>query len=88
MLFPIKNREGLEKIGELASLQSQVEEAQLQDKLSKQKFHVKIKKKFEPVNDTIENTSENLTKTLTGNSLKNNQALESLKIKTFGFFKW
>ena len=42
-MFPIKNREGLEKIGELASLQSQVEEAQLQDKLGKQIFHVKIK---------------------------------------------
>ena len=63
---------------ELASLQNQVEETLLQDKLGKQNFHENIKNVFEPVTDTKENTSEKQTKTFTENSIKNNQALEHL----------
>ena len=39
MLFPIKNRQQLEDLEELASIQDQVEEVQLPDKLGKQMFH-------------------------------------------------
>ena len=39
MLFPIKNEEDLKGLEELASLQNQVEEVQLQDKLGKQNIH-------------------------------------------------
>ena len=78
-MFPIKNREDLEELEELvASLQNQVEEVRLQDKLGEQVFHENLKKVFEPVTDTIENTSENLTKTITETSFKNNKALEKL----------
>ena len=52
MLLPIKNREDLDQLEELASIQSQVKDFRLQDKLRKQNFHEKIKKVFEPVPDT------------------------------------
>ena len=38
MLFPIKNREDLEKLNELVSLQNQVKTVRLQDKLGEQKI--------------------------------------------------
>ena len=41
-------------------------------------IHEKIKKVFEPVTDTIKNSSENLTKTLTESSIKNNKELENI----------
>ena len=37
-----------------------------------------MKKVFEPLTNTIENTSENLTKSITETSIKNNKALEKL----------
>ena len=40
MLFPIKNIEELEKLNELVSLQNQLQEFRLQDKLGEQNFHV------------------------------------------------
>ena len=40
-----------------------------------------MKKVFEPVTKTIENTSQDITKTITENSIKNNQALENLNNK-------
>ena len=46
MLFPIKDREDLEKLNELVSLQDQVKTVRLQDKLGKQNFHEDMKKKF------------------------------------------
>ena len=39
MLFAINNREDLDKLEELASLQDQVKAVKLQDKLGKQNFH-------------------------------------------------
>ena len=62
MLYSIKNREDLEKLNELASLQNQVKTVRLQDKLGKQKFHEDLKKLYEPLTDTIKNVSEKLTK--------------------------
>ena len=44
MLFPIRNREDLDKLEELASLQDQVKVVKLQDKLGQQNFHEDMKK--------------------------------------------
>ena len=40
-----------------------------------------MKKVFEPVTKSLENTSENLSKTITETSLKNNQAIENINNK-------
>ena len=72
----IKNIEELEKLNDLVSLQNQVNEVRLQDKLGEQIFQENIEKVFEPVTDTIKNTSAKLTKTITETSLENNQTLE------------
>ena len=81
MLFPIKDREELNKLEELASLQDQVKVVRLQDKLGKQNFHEDMNKFFEPVTKSLENTSENLTKAITESSKENNLALENLNNK-------
>ena len=81
MLYSIKNREYSEKLKELASLENQKEEVRLQDKLGKQNFHKNIKKVFELVTDTIKTTCENIRKTITETSFKNNKALENLNEK-------
>ena len=44
MLFAIKDREDMEKLNELVSLQYQVKAVRLQDKLGKQNFHEDMKK--------------------------------------------
>ena len=71
----------MEKLEELASLQNQVKGVKLQDKLEKQKFHEDMKKVFEPVTKSLENTSHDTTKTITETSIKNNQATENLNNK-------
>ena len=81
MLYSIKDREDLENLNELVSLQDQVKTVRLQDKLGEQKFHENIKKVFEPVTKSIENTSQDITKTITESSLKNNEAIENLNNK-------
>ena len=81
MLYSIKDREDLENLNELASLQDQVKFVRLQDKLGKQNFHEDMKKVFEPVTKSLENTSENLTKAITESSKENNLALENLNNK-------
>ena len=78
MLYSIKDREDLEKLNDLASLQDQVKAVRLQDKLGKQNFHEDMKKVFEPVTKSLEKTSQDIPKVLTETSLKNNQALENL----------
>ena len=81
MLYPIKDREDLENLNELVSLQSQVKAVRLQDKLGKQNFHGNMEKVFEPVKKSLKNTSENLTKAITESSIKSNQAIENLNNK-------
>ena len=81
MLFPIKDREDLERLNEADSLQNQVKVIRLRDKLGKQNFHEDMTKVFEPLTDTLKKTSENITKTITETSLKNNQAIENLNDK-------
>ena len=44
MLFSINNREDLEELEELTSLERQVKAVRLQDKLGKQNFHEDMKK--------------------------------------------
>ena len=80
-MFAINNREDLDKLEELASLQDQVKVVRLQNKLGKQNFHEDMKKVFKPVTKSLENTSENLTKAITESSTKNNQAIENLNNK-------
>ena len=81
MMFAINNREDLDKLEELVSLQDQVKVVRLQDKLGKQNFHEDMKKVFEPVTKSLENTSEKLTKAITESSQENNLALENLNNK-------
>ena len=81
MMFPIKDREDLEKLIELVSLQDEVKVVRLQDKLVKKIFYKDMKKVFEPVTKSLENTSQDITKTITETSIKNNQAKENLNNK-------
>ena len=81
MLYSIKDREDLENLNELFSLQDQVKTVRLQDKLGKQNFHKAMKKVFELVTKSLENTSQDITKTITETSLKNNQAIENIDNK-------
>ena len=68
MLYSIKDREDVEKLEDLVSLQNQVKVVKLQDKLGEQNFHEDIKKIFEPVTESLENTSQNLTKAISESS--------------------
>ena len=81
MLFPIRNREDLEKLNEAVSLQNQVKVVRLQDKLGEQNFHEDMTKVFEPLTDTLKKTSENITKTITESSININKAIENLNEK-------
>ena len=81
MLFPIRNVKDLQNLNEAVSLQNQVQEVRLQDKLGKQNFHEDMTKVFEPVTKSLEKTSENLTKAITESSKENNLALENLNNK-------
>ena len=81
MMFPIRNIEDLQKLDEAVSLQNEVKVVRLQDKLGKQNFHEDMKKVFEPVTKSLENTSENLAKAITESSKDNNLALENLNNK-------
>ena len=87
MLFPIKNIEELENLNELVTLQNQVKAVRLQDKLGRQNFQKVKKKLFEPVTESIKDTSEEVTKIMTESSIKNNQALENLNIKLLEIMK-
>ena len=81
MLFPINNREDLQKLNDAVLLQNQVQEVRLQNKLGDQNYHEDIKKFFKPMTDEIKNTSENITKTITESSINNNKAIENLNEK-------
>ena len=81
MLFPIRNVEDLKILNEAVSLQNQVKFVRLQDKLGKQNFHEDMTKVFEPLNNTLKKTSENITKTITESSINNNKAISDLNEK-------
>ena len=81
MLFAINNRDELEKLNELVSLQNQVQEVRLQDKLGKQNFHDDMKKVFEPVSRSIKDVYEEVAKTIPETSKNDNKPLENLNNK-------
>ena len=81
MLYSIKNIEDLEKLTEAISLQKQVQEVRLQNKLGDQNYHEDINKFFKPMTDELKNTSEKITRTLTENSINNNKAIQNLNEK-------
>ena len=87
MLYSIKDREDLEILEELVSLENQIKIVRLQDKLGRQNFLEDMSKVFEPVTKSLENTSQDITKNITETSIKNNQALENLNIKRLEIFK-
>ena len=78
MLYSIKDREDLEKLEDLVSLQNQVKVLELQDKLGDQNFYEDMKKVFEPVTKSLEDTSQDITKAITETSIKNNLAIENI----------
>ena len=78
MSYLIKDREYLQKLNELVSLQDQVKAVRLQDKLGKQNFHEDMKKVFNPVTKPLEKSSQDITKTVTEPSIGNNQAIDNL----------
>ena len=86
-MYSIKNREVLENLNELVPLQSQVKAVRIQDKLGKQNFHEDMKKILEAVTKSIKDVSEEVTKTMTENYIKNNQALENLNNKLLEIIK-
>ena len=87
MLYSIKDRGDLEKLNELVSLQDQVKVVKLQDKLGEQNFHEDMKKVFEPVTKSLENTSQNITKTIAETSPKNSQSIENINNKLLEIMK-
>ena len=81
MMFPIKDRKDLEKLNEVVSLQNEVKVVRLQNKLGEQNFNEDMTKVFEPLTDTLKKTSDNITKTITENSIYNSKAIENLNGK-------
>ena len=81
MMYSIKNIEDLKDLNELVSLQGQVKGVRLPDKLGEQNYHQKSEKLFEPVTKSIKDASEEVTKTISETSIKNNQAIENLNNK-------
>ena len=81
MLYSNRKREDLSKLNKLVSLQNQVIEVGLQDKIGKQNYHENIGNLYEPLTVTIKITSENITKTITETSIYNNNAIEIIKEK-------
>ena len=81
MLYSIKDRKDLENLEELVSLENQVKVVRLQDKLGEQNFQEDMKKVFEPVAESLENTSQILTKAISESSKENNLLLENVNNK-------
>ena len=80
-MYSIKNINFFPNKNKSASLQNQVQGVRLQDKLDKQNYHEDAKKVFELMTDAFKNTSQDITKTRTETSVKNNKLLEILKEK-------
>ena len=80
-MFPINIIEDLQKLNEAVSLQNQLQEVRLQDKLGQQNYREDTKKIFKPMTDEIKNTSEKITKTLTENSINHIKTIKNLNEK-------
>ena len=81
MFISIKDREDLENLNGLVSLENQVQAVRLQGKLAKQNFHKDLKKVFETATKSTKDVSEEVTKTMTVSFFQNNQAIENLNNK-------
>ena len=81
MMFPIKNREDLQKLNNSVSLRKQVKVIRLQYKLDKQNFHEDMKDVFEPLSNTLKDTSESITKIIAETSINNIKAISDLNEK-------
>ena len=86
-MFPNKVRQDLRDLEELATLQNQVKVVRLQDKLGKQNFHEDLRKVFEPVTKSLENTSQDITKTMMIIFKEKDKALENLNNKLLELMK-
>ena len=73
MLYPIKDKEDLENLNELASLQDQLKAVRLRVKLGKQNFQKDLRRVFEPMTDVIKKTSQDITKTIPETSMTNSK---------------
>ena len=80
-MYSIKNREDLETLNELISLQGHVKVLRVQDKLRKEIFRGDMRKSFETVTETIKNVSKGVTRTTTEIYIENNKALATLNRK-------
>ena len=80
MLYSTNSREELEDLEELALSKNQVKEVRIQDKLGERNYR-NVKKLYEPLTDTIKDTSQDITKTITETSIKNIKAIETLNNK-------
>ena len=87
MLYPIGDVKDLQYLNEIVSLENQVKFVRLQDKLGEQNFHEDMEKVFEPVVKSLANTSQDITKTITEASIKNNQPIENLNNKLLKIIK-
>ena len=81
MFYRFKNYHDLEKLNDLALLQSQVKALLLQIKPRKRNFYEDMKKVFQPITETIKDVSQCVTKTLTESSKENNKALANINNK-------
>ena len=80
-MYSITDGENFEKLDGLVSLENLVKIVWLQYKFGKQNFHEDMKKVFEPVTKSIKDVSEEVTKSRTEKSIKNNKTIENLNIK-------
>ena len=77
MLFPNINRDDIENLDKLVSLQNKVHGIRLQDKRGKQIFQYIRKKAFEPVSDIVKDVSKYVAKIVKEISKENNKALSN-----------
>ena len=87
MLLSIINIEDLKDLNEIVTLQDQVKEVRLKDKLGEQSSHQKSENLFESVTETLEKTFQDTTKTITESSITNKKAMENLNNKLFEIMK-
>ena len=78
-----QKKDELNNLEELDDLQAKIKQVRLVEKLGERCFHYDTKQLFEPLTDTIKNTSEDITKTITKTSNKNNKTLGNLNEKVF-----
>ena len=82
-----KNRDDLGKLEELASLENQVKDLQVHDKLGKHKFHEDEKNLYEALTSTINDACRDISKIITESSIKNSPAISDQNEKVLELMK-